>query len=706
MAQPKMGALEDAAKRLNAFMQSGVAEQLQGANEAKTRLLVIDEILAILGWAKEEYEPELPSSSGGYTDYRLSIEGQGRLIVEAKRSGTIKALPKSIRSTKYSNSFLFKNYGPEMQALLQQCTDYCRDCGIPYALATTGDIWIVVLGFKYGIEWGKLQSYVWHSLEDLRSRFAEFFGLVARESVKNNSLEELFGSSILVNPQNPVRPRDRVEADADASTSPHRQTVELFFSHFMEDITKPNQADMLNHCYVHSRNLDGYSRELQQILDYDAILDEQDTRIEPVDEEKLENELESQLELTKPKTILLVGNIGSGKSTFVHRFIEFEARPRKNICVVVDLINEAIVQIQNGRDEEQRLARLVLKRLEVELGGKEDPFDPTILRLCFEPEVARFRKQRATLFSTNINSYRIQEDDYLSVLCGDAYAHLIGFINYVSKKKYKPWIAFDNVDRGSDSYQEFVYGFAHKLSSEARCVTLITLREDTFKEAQAAGFLDVRTSDKVFRISAPEFGQVVSKRRKYVEYLIDNGGLPGTLKRRVNLIQRLNWHIKNLVTGENNTIRVLISTLSLQNIRDGFAMMREYYLSRHSTFSDETVARLEASDQKRTFDFEKEYSRFIQALMLGDRWSYSEADSDIFNLFSVDPTEQSSHFLMLRILYYLRIFKNTNSSRISIKAERLLRDLVLLGHPRHHVNLAIRRLLAGRLIVSQVFPAV
>ena len=122
---------DDAINRLGKLIKSHPVRQLQGANEAKTRLLIIDEVLAILGWSKTEYEPEQPTSVGSYTDYRLTIDGQPCLIVEAKRLGVIGPLPKTIQRPEYANSFLFTNYGYEMKSLLEQCQAYCVQCGIP-----------------------------------------------------------------------------------------------------------------------------------------------------------------------------------------------------------------------------------------------------------------------------------------------------------------------------------------------------------------------------------------------------------------------------------------------------------------------------------------------------------------------------------------------------------------------------------------------
>jgi len=351
--------VEEAAASIRALAGSDLAQQLRGANEAATRLLVIDKVLAILGWQEHEYNPERVTSTGACTDYLLTTEDKPRLIVEAKRWWLILPLPRPIQNPAYQNSFLWSSCGAEMQDLLEQCRRYCSDCGVPYALATTGEIWVVLIGFRSGVEWGKLRSFVFHSLDDVARRFAEFNGLVSREAVKSNSLEDKFGSMVLVKPNAAIRPRDRLNAVGEVGEVPERRTIEAFFEYFMDDITHPNQEDMLDHCYVKTRALTEFTRDLQRLLEYDPVLDEQETPIEIVDEEKLETEIGLQQDSGNPRTILLVGNIGAGKSTFVHRFLRGNARPRKNICVVVDMINQAAIETRRDRTEEQHLSKLI-----------------------------------------------------------------------------------------------------------------------------------------------------------------------------------------------------------------------------------------------------------------------------------------------------------------------------------------------------------
>ena len=588
-----------------------------------------------------------------------------------------------------------------MKNLLDQCLSYCSQLGVPYALATTGDIWIILHGFKRGAAWGNLKSLVFHSLEDVFQRFGDFYGLVSREAVKNNSLEERLGETTIITPPIAILPRESINYFPVVEQPPLNQIIGAFFNHFMTDITDSSQERMLQQCYVENNEINEFSRDLQQILQYDASLEDTEILQEDADQSNLEEAIQIQSTLVNPKTILLVGNVGVGKSTFLYRFMKYEARPKKYICTAINLINRSTKNITQNHEEEQRLADLVLNDLAQVFQKQLDPYSPEILKGCFYVKLGRFRKQRQALLKLNPDEYAIQEDALRYELSKDKYEHLVGYLNLVHKKGNKVWIAFDNVDRGSASYQQFIYSFAHQLGADARCVTLIALRQDTFLEAQEAGFLDVRTTDIIFHLHAPEFRQIISKRRKYVDKINQTKYLPPLFKPYVQLIKALNWHINRLLLNDD-FIRLFITTFSLNNIRYGLAMLRDYYVSPHSTFHEfykvhQNDTELDSSIQ---LHYPKEQNRFIQALMLGNRWNYEEKQSEIFNIYSVNRFEKVSHFLSLRILAYLTLKINFTSSKHSIKSERVLNDFVSLGYQSRHLNKALINMLYAGLIVS------
>ncbi|WP_141686182.1 hypothetical protein, partial [Alishewanella sp. HH-ZS] len=78
------------------------------SNEAKTRLKIIDEVLLILGWSKDEFNPETHVKNLGYTDYLIKVNKIPRLVIEAKKIGDT-----------------FKNYHSRNSKNCPPCQDSC-----------------------------------------------------------------------------------------------------------------------------------------------------------------------------------------------------------------------------------------------------------------------------------------------------------------------------------------------------------------------------------------------------------------------------------------------------------------------------------------------------------------------------------------------------------------------------------------------------
>ncbi|HDF5691393.1 hypothetical protein [Klebsiella variicola] len=114
------------------------------ANEAESRLLVIDEILNILGWNKEEFTPEAYCGTAGYADYILSTDRTPRLVVEAKKIGVTFGLPKNtLTLNEYSVAYLKKAFNRKISEVIDQAQRYCVEKAVQYALITNGAEWFV-----------------------------------------------------------------------------------------------------------------------------------------------------------------------------------------------------------------------------------------------------------------------------------------------------------------------------------------------------------------------------------------------------------------------------------------------------------------------------------------------------------------------------------------------------------------------------------
>jgi predicted type IV restriction endonuclease len=120
------------------------AKRLASANEAQTRLLLVDRILQVLGWGWDDFNPET-AKRRGHTDYLMTVDGRPRLVIEAKRVGHTFGFPRSgMLKTEYPLKYLRTAYGPPLTEVIEQAERYTLDSGVPFAALTNGAEWMLI----------------------------------------------------------------------------------------------------------------------------------------------------------------------------------------------------------------------------------------------------------------------------------------------------------------------------------------------------------------------------------------------------------------------------------------------------------------------------------------------------------------------------------------------------------------------------------
>jgi hypothetical protein len=143
------------------------------ANEAETRLKVIDEIVFnVLGWQKEDVSVEERVSEDGNTrfaDYVIRTATIA-ILIEAKRATQAFSLPTNKLRLRLSGVLSEGDVGEA----IRQARDYCRTKGIPFAVATNGSAWIVFPAARTDqVSFEESEARVFRDLEDVQKRFVE-----------------------------------------------------------------------------------------------------------------------------------------------------------------------------------------------------------------------------------------------------------------------------------------------------------------------------------------------------------------------------------------------------------------------------------------------------------------------------------------------------------------------------------------------------
>lgn len=309
-----------------------------GQNESDTRLKVLDRILfEVLGWKHEAVFTEPPTPSG-FIDYLLTIgERRGAMVIEAKKVGLLKP------ATRSHDLMVVALSGPVVKPLLpgiKQAMGYATENGVAVAVVTDGNTWLF---FKASRTDGKPpmqgKGVLFPSLDTVDANFGKFAELLGAIPVIERRhlahLNEAEGLTVaeaeqqfyVLDPGDArMRQRDPLASDA-----------ALLFSQFFSRLSDEQDREMLRDCFVETAESRKADLELEKIIQ--RVLNNI-SALNTGQGGALQAELERTITSRRSETVLLIGNKGSGKSTFIDRFF-YEILPLRlrEKCVVarVDL---------------------------------------------------------------------------------------------------------------------------------------------------------------------------------------------------------------------------------------------------------------------------------------------------------------------------------------------------------------------------------
>ena len=183
-----MHRIDQGHKVLDEISKTYGEHQLANANEAETRLKLIDQVITqVLGWEREDLSVEERVTEDGSTqfaDYILHTASTA-ILIESKKVGVAFTLP-SNRLTLELGGVLSE--GPVGKAI-RQARDYCRKKSVPFATVTNGSVWIVFPAVRTDqVTFENSTAHIFRSLNDIRKRFVEFWELLSKERVLDGNI--------------------------------------------------------------------------------------------------------------------------------------------------------------------------------------------------------------------------------------------------------------------------------------------------------------------------------------------------------------------------------------------------------------------------------------------------------------------------------------------------------------------------------------
>lgn len=601
-------------------------------SEADTRCKIIDPLFTeCLNWDEEDIIREEHSDSG-FVDYIFKINDRPLFIIEAKKEGVHFIIPDNFKNRLYKINGAISER-KELIFAIEQAQKYCIDQGIRVGIVTNGNQFVIFESFRSGSPWKEGKCIIYHSLEEISRDFSSFWGILNKNSVENGSLIKALSKNPTT--KHFVRPLDKIHNRAEKLTRNYlHEYVSPFVDYIFSEITDPSQRDILEKCYVYEKAYGSadaeiknyfidrmpYYSEKQNIKFFTE--EDKDAGVFKIDFDKCVSFVKSQT--AKGSLILLLGGVGAGKTTFLHRFFEIILKNKlKFFWFYVDF--------RKAPQEKSKIEEFIYQKIINQ----------------FEEEISKEVKGKLDKFSFSFD--KTNPKKYVSSLF--AILRCLG---------YPISLVVDNVDQHTAELQERVFLATEYITDEMQLVSILGLREESYCRSTLIGALDAYDKRK-FHIPSPKFELVILNRIDYIldflkkppeeikKILRTSIDLEDKIEEIVLFFKILEGSIERKVPAKISQIAHFITEISAGNMRVALKMFDTYLVSGNTKVD-------EMFKYYRRGGYQIAYYQFLKSVILGDSKYYIGDKSFIMNLFEILPSSET-HFLNLRILNYAYINK-------------------------------------------------
>lgn len=367
--------------------------------------------------------------------------------------------------------------------------------------------------------------------------------------------------------------------------------------------------------------------------------------------------------LSKPKelehkVLLVIGSVGSGKSTFIDHLLE-AALPK-------DII-ESMVPCRLNMNAAPVTPNEIYSWLRIEIikGCQAsqphlDFDDLDVIEKVLSVEVNKFRKGIGKTYQSQPDVYQVKYGEDLQKNLNDERVLTEAYVRFTCGERGKLLlVVLDNCDKKNRDEQLLMFEAAQWLQKEFRCLVILPLRDETYDNHRDQPPLDTALKDLVFRIEPPLFQQVLIKRVQLALRQLDNEGNESL---RFNLpngytveypksdqAYYLTTILKSLIEHDRFVRRIIVG-LSGRNMRRALEIFLEFCNSGH--IGEDQIFKIRQSEGNYTLPFHQ----VATVLLRMNRRYYDSDNSYIKNIFSSRHSDAlPGYFCRYMILRWLEL---------------------------------------------------
>jgi hypothetical protein len=313
-------------------------------NEATTRLHLINELLVdVLGWPKSDVIAET-SHDGVFADYSLGRPAV-RATVEAKREGTYFELPTGLGAGVAKLETVIDG-NPAIADAARQVLRYCQDRGVPIAVFTNGHQLVAFVANRGdGVPPLKGRALIFESLEAMRGAFQVLWDNMSPAGIELMKPQATLGDAVSDTPPEKLSARivDYPGYWARNKIATELKTLgELVLQDLV--LAPELEPEFLRRCYLTSNELSEYALVSKEILEARySVIETMEADAAPASARHggaLSSDLRVDVTAASlgRRPLILLGDVGVGKSIFIRHFVQVDAREvmAKSIVLTVN----------------------------------------------------------------------------------------------------------------------------------------------------------------------------------------------------------------------------------------------------------------------------------------------------------------------------------------------------------------------------------
>jgi hypothetical protein len=610
-----------------------------------------------LGQAAKRYFP----------DYIVCLIAIPVMVVEVKRPG--ENLTAAAREARL--------YATELNALYPSGINPCRFCVVSDGLSTQLRAWdsdAILAAFTLG------------EATAVAPAFGSFLNLARAEVLKILAIEicrklrpvKLFRALSLLGGQ--------TVQNEQIAANDFGRVLAANFQPLFDPASYEDRRKIVQNAYVGSPRKARYAGEIDRIIrNATPIVAGEANLIENVAAPREVTHHFQDLASLRNKILLLIGSVGSGKSTFVDYLREcvLPADLKEHITWVRIDLNPAPL----AREEIYRwLRRRIIQDIKASSADINTDSLQGQLKL-YRKEVQELQAIDGELLGKESEKFREKLSVRLEQLRQDDQRTIQALEQFLCTGRGRLLIVvLDNCDKRNRDEQLLMFQVAKYIQSEIRCLVILPLRHETFENHRNEPPLDTALKDLVFRIEPPSFQEVLRKRLGLVikearqigpkKLSYHAGGK--TIELPADKLERFLHAMMGALFEHRQYGRKIIVGLAGWNIRKAFEMFLEF--CRSGFIREEDIFQQQASTGQVT---NLSYGVVAKVLLRTNRRYYDGDESYVKNLFQVDLAAPLP-FPLLRywILGWLRS-KATEHGPSGFKGYHrqgnLVHDLVAIG---------------------------